>query len=486
MFLKGIFITIEVQVFWFTMFSAKLNKSTLFSKIILFGIFAVLLITLSNGFGARYYLKQSENNLVLADLNHIVEKPVSLDLTPHEPIDIRSRSGFTSFPGSGTEINPYIIEGYSIITTDFCGIRIDYTSSFFIIRNCYVDAENYGIRIYNVAEGTATIINNTCTNTLYGITIQHSSGVTLTNNTCTNNRVGISLSSSSCLVKNNLLQGNEHSGIHMSISSNDNIIQNNYFLDNNQFYDSQATDDGRRNKWYDAEKKAGNYWSDLGDQCTYKIEGRARSKDLYPLNRALDCPNPIVISIISIVLPILCTTVILAFIVPKYIIPYSRKTIIPNIRKQRAVSRNQINKLLSCPKCEKSLKSSTAICDSCDAIIPKRNIFTNFRLKIAESKSNRVTAIVYLVSLVLSIIIAPLVIGRYSSYYRYGWLWFGLFGLLPVLLPLACIILLVLFRQEIGRMKLKKKVPLITMSVAFIVAMVTTPLWVMIWLLANI
>ena len=311
------------------MLKVKMKRKAFFSKMYLVGILIVLLIILSSGSGASYNLKRRVNTQVLADFNQVVEKPVSLDFTPHGPIDIRSDSDFIGFPGSGTEGNPYIIEGYSIITTALIGIWIRDTSSFFIIRNCYVEADNSGILIFSAAEETATIINNTCTNTLFGITVQYSSGVTLTNNTCTNNLNGIYLisSSCSCLVTNNLIQENEHYGIRISKNSNDNIIQNNVFIDN-LGGSSQAVDDGKRNKWYDAEKKAGNYWSDLGTKCTYKIDGKAHSKDLYPLNRSSDCPNPTVISIISTVIPLLCSVLILAFVVPKYAIPFTRKTIV--------------------------------------------------------------------------------------------------------------------------------------------------------------
>ncbi len=472
------------------MFRVKVKKNTLFSKMFLFGILTVLLIILSCGFGASYNLKRSENTLVLADFNHDVEKPVSLELTPHGPIDINSDGDFitSGFPGIGTETDPYIIEGYSINTTDQYGIRIEYTSSFFIIRNCYVDAENYGISIYSTTEGTATIINNTCTNSLYGIILRYSSGANITNNTCTNNRGGggISLSSSSCscLVKYNLLQENEGFGVQISRSSDGNIIHHNNFVDNNIWSDSQAQDDGKKNQWYDPELKEGNYWSDLGTKCTYKIDGKANSIDMYPLNRALDCPtNPEVIRIITIVIPLLCSVCVLAFVVPKYAIPFTRNTIIPYYRKRDAERPLRIAKISSCPNCDCIMKSTATFCFSCKTAIPKRSIFTNLRLKIMESKNNRITVNIYLICFLLSIIIAPWVItpGQPSV----GWMVYGLFGFLAVLLPLAYIILLVLFCQEIGRMKLWKKVPLIIMSVAFIGAMVSSPWWLIILILGH-
>ena len=48
--------------------------------------------------------------------------PSYSSLTPHDPIFITSDSGLEVFPGAGTEEDPYLIEGYNIITTDDDGI----------------------------------------------------------------------------------------------------------------------------------------------------------------------------------------------------------------------------------------------------------------------------------------------------------------------------------------------------------------------------
>ncbi len=449
------------------------------------------------------------------------ERNLSLSsLIPHDPISIISDSGFAVFPGSGTEEDPYVIEGYNITTTDDNGIFILGTTKYFTVRNCYVDAEKYGIYIYDIADGTATVINNTCNNNdydgislsysdsstvannecinnTYGIWLSYSNSSTVTNNTCINNNDGIYLwfsdnstvanntcssnnsrgiylrysgsstvanntcsnndigillsdsgsstvanntcsynnwaisfsgsgsstvvnntcssnntygihlyssgnstvanntcnnntygiwlsysnsstvtnnecsnntygiwlsysnsstvanntcssnnirgiylSSSDCVVTYNLLQENEDYGIYLHRSkyyvSSDNIIYHNIFVDNNLGGSSQAYDDGKSNTWYDPETKEGNYWSDLETRCTHKIDGKAHSKDIYPSNRAQSCPNPITVTVLSIVLPLLLCTAILVFVIPKYISPYTRKTIIPYYHQIRA------------------------------------------------------------------------------------------------------------------------------------------------------
>ncbi|GAG99369.1 unnamed protein product [marine sediment metagenome] len=132
-------------------------------------------------------------------------QPTSLELTPHDPISITSDSDFEVFLGSGTEEDPYVIEGYSITTTSSNGIYITYTTKYFIVRNCYVDAEEIGIYISNVADGTATVIKNTCSNNKWGIGLSSSGSSTVINNTCNNNSInGIYLEDSgSATVANN-------------------------------------------------------------------------------------------------------------------------------------------------------------------------------------------------------------------------------------------------------------------------------------------
>jgi parallel beta-helix repeat protein len=302
------------------------------------------------------------------------------DRVAHSPIVIDNDIDFLllSFNGSGTESDPYTFDNFKIIDSEPAsyGISIYGTTKFFIIRNCYINADSRGIDIHNVAENTAKIINNTCNSNSYcGIVISSSSGSFVVNNTCINNSYGIVIqSSSNCIVSNNYcadntgnglglieshfvnvvnnqftsndnygiifawsetctlhsntFQENKHFGVFIRDSSR-NVVFNNTFIENNQdgYMDdySQGYDSGRRNSWYNAETKQGNLWSDLGDTCRYKIDGSANSKDIYPLNRELSCPNPIAISAISIVIPIIIGVSVLAFVFPMYIVPYIRE-----------------------------------------------------------------------------------------------------------------------------------------------------------------
>ncbi len=156
--------------------------------------------------------------------------PTSLELTPHDPISITSDSNFTDygFPGSGTVEEPYIIEGYNITTTDDNGIFISMTTKYFVIRNCYVEAKYSGICIFNVTDGTATVINNTCSNNYWeGIMLYYSGSSTVTNNTCNNNGDGIYLSySGSSTVTNNTCNSNNGEGIKLCHSGSSTVTNN--------------------------------------------------------------------------------------------------------------------------------------------------------------------------------------------------------------------------------------------------------------------
>lgn len=320
-------------------------------------------------------------NILMDTFTQSSENPFSFDWTPHAPIEIDSDIDFLSlgFNGSGSEVDPYIIEDYIIRPNDdsTSAISITGTTRYFIIRDCYMDWGRTGIHIDNVEDNTVELINNICSfNTYTGIEISRSTGANLINNTCTHNEVfgilmtdspysiltnnicnnnlgnGLGLSensftslfdnnfkgngqygillgldSDSCIITSNLFE--ETHFVAILVRSHENIIYNNTFIENNLFEylgsSSQAHDEGKSNNWFNSETKKGNFWSDLGDKCKYAIDGSANSKDFYPLNRRLSCPNPITISAISIVIPLLIGGSILAFVTPKYILPYIKR-----------------------------------------------------------------------------------------------------------------------------------------------------------------
>jgi parallel beta-helix repeat protein len=135
--------------------------------------------------------------------------------TPHEPIHISRDDDFAaqaineSWPGNGTQENPYIIEGYEINASTDNGIEISWTTAHFIVRTTrifngkYLDQSNYGIDLLRAPNGT------------------------IENCTFENNSVGIYLHSSDYdkILNNSFISNNFHDII-MQGSNNNNISGN--------------------------------------------------------------------------------------------------------------------------------------------------------------------------------------------------------------------------------------------------------------------
>jgi len=324
--------------------------------------FIVLSVIIVSSFTSQSYTGDSflnENNL---------SKQIYLNYLPHEPISIVNDENFTDygFQGTGTEEDPFIIENYNITTLDSISIYIHGTSKYFIIRNCYLQSECYGMLISSVVNETASIINNicnnnnnngiyihnshdsrlennTCNNNVDGITLEYTWNTTVKNNICNfNDRYGIQLAETQyinlfnntfkgnqigirfatdefgylveyhipshyCHISYNLLQENEEYGIFISKDDDStpsmyNIIHHNRFLDNRIDGFSQAYDEGANNTWYETKTEEGNWWSNWKKSKPYPIDGEANSEDPYPLNANLKRINYGLIALIPSIL----------------------------------------------------------------------------------------------------------------------------------------------------------------------------------------
>jgi parallel beta-helix repeat protein len=150
--------------------------------------------------------------------------------TTHSPIMITDDDDFVSygFSGNGTGGDPYIIENLYIFTSAEIGINIEFTSKYFVIRNCYIDAEYRAINIEEVNVGTAKIINNTCIdNSFLGIRLYLCPGALIVNNTCINSRDGIHVHSSPMVkITNNTCIENYYQGIKIEYSTGVKLTNN--------------------------------------------------------------------------------------------------------------------------------------------------------------------------------------------------------------------------------------------------------------------
>ncbi|MHA1828304.1 MAG: right-handed parallel beta-helix repeat-containing protein [Candidatus Heimdallarchaeaceae archaeon] len=136
--------------------------------------------------------------------------PIMESLTPHGYILITSDSQFGpsgyNFPGLGTQGDPYRIENLNITISGETGILIRYTSVYFIIQNCYIDARSSGISLISVGTNKSVVQNNVIGgHRSNGITLYNAPETTIRNNTvydCENLGILLQLSANSIVEDN--------------------------------------------------------------------------------------------------------------------------------------------------------------------------------------------------------------------------------------------------------------------------------------------
>ena len=180
--------------------------------------------------------------------------------TVSDPISITSDTEFATqatnngWPGSGTSIDPYIIENLQIVNTTNSTNGISISGSgitkYFVIRNNYIEMTGYnsnGIYLKYI-NNLGTIENNTIYNNTYGLRLDYCSYITVRNNTITNNsNYGFySYSSSHSTIEyNSISENNNTAGIGFyPTTSSYNIIQYNNISYNDEgiWYNSNDHD----------------------------------------------------------------------------------------------------------------------------------------------------------------------------------------------------------------------------------------------------
>jgi parallel beta-helix repeat protein len=151
----------------------------------------------------------------------------------HGPILIDGDAGFTSAngvtSGSGTLVDPYVVEGWDINASSANGIEVRNTTAYFIIRNCYVhdggDNNKHGIYFETVKNWK--IENVTSVNNFQGIFLVYSSDGIIDNCTSENNLgkgIWIWYSQNDTVI-NCVTRKNHFEDIHLWHSDN-NIVEN--------------------------------------------------------------------------------------------------------------------------------------------------------------------------------------------------------------------------------------------------------------------
>ena len=123
----------------------KSNKSIIFIILVLCLVGGTIFTSLQTS-GQNNQTVQSStitNSDDTLDPLMAVHPSLSYSYYSHAPIDILYDFAFTYangvVSGSGTSDNPYIIEGWKIITSGTHGIRISGTTKHFIVRNNFID-----------------------------------------------------------------------------------------------------------------------------------------------------------------------------------------------------------------------------------------------------------------------------------------------------------------------------------------------------------
>ncbi|UCE13893.1 MAG: right-handed parallel beta-helix repeat-containing protein [Candidatus Heimdallarchaeota archaeon] len=264
-----------------------------------------------------------------------------------EPISINGNLEFAAtviahnWPGDGSSLTPYVVEGLSLSGTAKNLIEIQNTDVHFQIRDCVISNGDFGIYLSNVTNGHiignkiinhefdgiflvdnsahCTISNNTVYNNsafgvhllmsnnnnisynhLYdhkwsGINLNNSKYNDIINNSAYNANIGIEVrSSNSNTFFHNIAYSNRLNGLTIDSGSEDNSVQWNDFAKNNigaqwLIQPSQVADDGKNNIFIN------NYFEDWTGTGSYAIDGSAGNFDLFPRSNPNHLFAPVII-----------------------------------------------------------------------------------------------------------------------------------------------------------------------------------------------
>jgi parallel beta-helix repeat protein len=223
---------------------------------------------------------------------------------------------------NGKEIGLFMNLQNSTIEDSIYGQIILSNCDSLTIKNQSLSSTSYGLVFYNC--NNIQVSESNCSDNSYeGIAILSSDDINITNNNfhCNQNNGIMIYSSRNCLIEANNFSKNDDYGVYIETSQKNQIFRNN-FLENNQKSLAQGFDDSKRNKWYNVETKEGNYWSDLGENCTYLLDGDSGARDLYPLNRPLTCWDPKLKTTLILSVPI---SSLVVFYIIYYFVRYIRK-----------------------------------------------------------------------------------------------------------------------------------------------------------------
>jgi parallel beta-helix repeat protein len=188
-------------------------------------------------------------------VNSLLIKQDNFSSVIHDPIHIDGNADLiqTSFQegwiGSGTPADPYQIDGYNIANANV-SISVRNTDLPFIISNCTLTENNWGVALYNVSN--TKLRNNIIydlTNEYYGIYLENSTKNIIYNNSIYNLRwVGIEVQGSeNNIISNNRISNCFYRGIRISNSDYITLQSNNISNSNVHGISFEAEDSDSNN-----------------------------------------------------------------------------------------------------------------------------------------------------------------------------------------------------------------------------------------------
>jgi parallel beta-helix repeat protein len=326
---------------------------------------------------------QGSSNITLRN-NTIFDNEIGIEIYSSDNCDITNNLFFNNEKGLFFEMSRQLVINSNRFHND--GIEFPtwfwdetYDLKHFTIENNLVNdlplgffhdltnqtfSEDYG-QLLLLRCNDSLISSVSISNTYAGIVLISCRNLELKEITISYNYHGLRLEDSGeCFIHNCTFQNNLHYGLDLSYGSISNKIYLNQFIDNSILtYQRQARDEGEENVWYDRKTKSGNYWSDLSSlYCYYTLDGRARSVDYYPLNRADTCPDFFLQRRLKISLPLI--------IIPLALISLFYFVYIP-LRRKSLEKFNKIDMTFLCPECGIKLLYSVESCSNCSKTITK-------------------------------------------------------------------------------------------------------------------
>jgi len=266
------------------------------NKNLKFLIGLILLVTLNFAFLPSFHtpMKKSES-----DLNELKSSGVYYDIDIDDlPGSLNNWTWATTQPwfggGSGTELDPYIIEDDTFTYSSGAGepLRIFNSRKHFIVRNCTIINSHpswAGVHLNNVTNGD--FFDNQIVFNAYGIVYIDVNDTIISNNNIsvyTDYGVWFIGDCDNNIVTGNIVNGNGGDyGIAAEAGADNNLIFNNYVMNHAV---NNAYDDGANNNWNNT--VTGNYWDNytgydmdldgIGDD-PHGIAGIAGNFDYLPI-----------------------------------------------------------------------------------------------------------------------------------------------------------------------------------------------------------